>query len=179
MRKSIAVALVILSITVVFLLLMAKPVTGPTCDDRASYALRLEHGRPVTLHYEVGQTVILAGSADGVSKLIGNSVVGVYFPNGQGIGYSLEPETLEPQDVSSLLLVGENEVRLVAVDPDDVAFLVISKPCFSNEVQAPVMNWSTLEPKPILNNASAIIASTATVGHMPEANADVTSAATY
>jgi hypothetical protein len=165
-------ALVLLSINVAALFLTAKPVIAPTCGDGlhegASYTLRLEHGKPVTLNYEVGQTVILAGSPTSETDLEGTSVVGIYLsPSGAGIGYSNGEESLPAQSIHNLLVPGANEVKLVAVDKDDVAFLIVRLPCDSVKAQVQGAITPSPEPMPTIT-ASAIIASTATVGHTPE-----------
>lgn len=101
---------------------------SPSVDCAVPQALELVHGQPVTLDYSDGQRVMLAGDAEGNADLKGRSVVALEFnPSGRHLGYGVEGWAA--QDVTSLLVAGSNSIRLVAVDPADRAWLVVTPDC--------------------------------------------------
>lgn len=153
----------------------AQPMMAQQCGDAPQSAMtqqiRLEHAKPVTLTYQPGQTVMLAGDESGLADLEGSSVVAVEFsPSGMGLGYSLPPETLPAQDVAALLEAGQNRISLIAVDKSDVAWLVVTIPCEAKETEAQPTATATLKPAPTATE-SAIVTPTTIVRHTAVATA--------
>ena len=146
-----------------------QPMMAQQCGEGPQSAItrqiRLEHAKPVTLTYQPGQTVTLAGDESGLADLEGSSVVAVEFsPSGKGLGYSQPPETLAAQDVTALLEAGENRVSLIAVDERDTAWLVVTSPCEAKEAEAQPTATATVEPAPTATE-SAIVTPTTIVRH--------------
>jgi hypothetical protein len=126
--------------------------------------------------YEPGQTVTLAGDAEGTGKLVGRSVVAVNFePSGHGIGYGVESESLPAQDVTPLMSTGPNTVRLTAVNAQDCAWLIITGQCAGAKDQGAVANAVATPtrvliptPTPVATAEDAIVAQVPTVTHTDE-----------
>ena len=177
MKRIMFAALIGLLSNFAVLPLYAQPVDTGDCTGGAdSYvieALSLEHAKPVTVDYQPGQTVTLAGDAEGQTKLVGRSVVAVNFaPSGHGLGYGVESESLPPQDVTSLMITGPNTVSLTAVDARDCAWLIITGQCagadkpdaIANAVATPTRVLIPT-PTPAAITEVAIISHTVTVSH--------------
>lgn len=177
MKQILCAALIGLLSNFAVLPLYAQPVdTGDCAGGADSYVietLSLEHAKPVTVDYEPGQTVTLTGDAEGQAKLVGRSVVAVNFePSGHGIGYGVESESLPPQDVTSLMIIGPNTVSLTAVDTRDCAWLIITGQCagannpdaIANAVATPTRVLIPT-PTPAAITEVSIISHSVTVSH--------------
>lgn len=114
----------------VLALLLTAPVHGQVPDAPCGkQVIALTHGTPVSFDYEPGQTVMLAGDAEGSTGLVGRSVVSISFESSGSVSYGVEPDSLPVQDVTPLMITGENRVKLIAVDHRDTAWLIVETPC--------------------------------------------------
>lgn len=159
---------------IILLFVNAQPLVSGDCGESDNTdvveIVRLEHGHSVSLDYQPGQQVTLAGDAGGSDDLVGNSVVSIAFePSGKGLGYGVESESLPVQDVQPLLVPGHNAVRLVAVNPADDAWLTVRTPCPPLPVVEPTATWvlvPTATPASAIEDA--IIAATPEIRHTEE-----------
>lgn len=146
----------LLALTLGFLMVLVNvtPVYGqPHCS--ATQAIPLVHGQPITLEYQAGQAVTLAGDTGGNAKLQGKSVVAIEFSSGQSIGYGVE--AWPAQTVTAMFSEGSNTVRLTAVNPEDRAWLIVKAPC-------PVVALAPTAT-PAEASLAAIVTPTATIRH--------------
>lgn len=132
MKNIFYMALIGLVSNFVALPLYAQSLVSGNCNDspggNIAQLYQLQHGKPVTLHYQPGQQVTLSGDAGGGAALQGHSVVAIEFePSGKGLGYGVE--SLSAQDITPLLKSGPNTVRLTAVDTRDTAWITHVTPC--------------------------------------------------
>jgi len=171
MKKILLAALIGLLSNFAVLPLYAQPLdTGECAGGAESYVietLSLEHAKPVTVDYETGQTVTLAGDAEGTGKLVGRSVVAIEFePSGKGIGYGVEQDSLPVQDVTPLMITGQNTVSLTAVDVRDCAWLIITGQCAGANAQDAVVNEVATPTRVLIPTPTpAAVAESAIVSH--------------
>lgn len=180
MKKILLTALIGLISNFAVLPLYAQSVTTGDCaggaDSYVIETLSLEHAKPVTVDYEPGQTVTLAGDAEGTGKLVGRSVVGIEFePSGKGIGYGVEQDSLPVQDVTPLMISGQNSVRLTAVDVRDCAWLIITGQCAGVKDQDALANVIATPTRVLIPTPtsaaiaeSAILSQSSTITHTDE-----------
>lgn len=179
MHKILRATLIALLSNVILLFVNVQPLVSGDCSDGVMQdnvqVLRLEHAQPVTLAYQPGQRVTLAGNDTGTADLAGRSVVGIQFePSGQMVGYGVE--TLPPVDITPLLYAGSNTVSLTAVDPLDMAWIRVTPPCPATQqtaiapAAAPTATRVLIPtPTPVSVSEDAIIPPTPAVMHTAEA----------
>lgn len=170
MKRIMLTALTGLMSSFAVLPLYAQPLVSGDCSDSLNREVvqlyRLEHAKPVTMNYQPGETVVLAGDVDGDARLVGKSVVSIRFePSGKGLGYGTEPQSLAAQHVEPLLSPGGNSIKLVAVNPADDAWLTVRTSC----PPAPAPTWVLIPtPTAVATVEGAIVAQVPTLTHTDE-----------
>ncbi len=153
---------------ILMLFVNVPPLVSGDCGDgmgrNGVRVLPLKHGHPVTLGYQV----MLAGDAAASKRLMGHSVINIAFePSGKGLGYGVERESLPVQDVTPLLVTGDNNVKLFAVDTRDHAWLTVRTPCPPPMVAVPTATWVLVPtPTPAALAEEAIVTQTPVILHM-------------